>query len=156
MKGGASPLSGLLALLSALFLRAALSSLLGHDYPPFRSWDLTWALTGDIRCRLARRSAVRRPRFVPKLPRAGNLTRAARRMEGGRPLKRNSGVPTSGDTPVPVRRRLALLSALSRLLRAALCGFLRHSFLLGTGSSAVYRLSWVTTGGLSGPPSYEM
>ena len=156
VKGGREPPFGLLALLSALFLRAALSSLLGHDYPPFHSWDLTWALAGDIRCRLARRSGVRRPRFTPALPRAGFPTRAQAEGRRREAAQRKEGVPSTGDTPVPERRRLALLPALCRLLRATLCGFLRHSFLLGTGSSAVYRLSWVTTGGLSGPPSYEM
>src|SRR4029450_10457689 len=87
LKGGREPPFGLLALLSALFLRAALSSLLGHDYPPFHSWDLTWALAGDIRCRLARRSGVRRPRFVSVLPRAGFPPRAqaeGRRREAAR------------------------------------------------------------------------
>ena len=88
-----SPLSGRLALLSALFLRAALSSLLGHDYPPFHSWDLTWALAGDSRCRLARRCGFRRPRFIPVLPRAGFPTRAQaegrRRREAA--LKKRGG-----------------------------------------------------------------
>src|SRR5262245_12480656 len=88
LKGGRKPPFGLLALLSALFLRAALSSLLGHLYPPFRSWDLTWALAGDIRCRLARRSAVRRPRFVPD-SREPDSRRAPRggRKAGGRSKK---------------------------------------------------------------------
>ena len=84
------PVRRLLALLSALFLRAALSSLLGHDYPPFHLWDLTWALAGDIRCRLARRSAVRRPRFIsgPPASRIPDARGGGREEAGGRSKKR--------------------------------------------------------------------
>src|SRR4029453_9173546 len=80
---------GRLALLAALFLGAALSCLLGHLYPPFHSWDLTWALTGDNRCRLAPRPASG-ARASFRCSREPDSRRAPRggRKAGGRSKKR--------------------------------------------------------------------
>ena len=91
VKGGREPPFdvGRLALLAALFLRAALSSLLGHLYPPFHSWDLTWALTGGHPLPSGTSACVRRPRFIPG-SREPDSRRAPRggRKAGGRSKKR--------------------------------------------------------------------
>ena len=154
------PVDGGLPLLAALFLRPALGSLFSHcAYPPFHSWVLrglsphcsaaaVWHV--GLRCR--------RPRVCGLTPaRPGSAARRCRGRSGTREVRcKSGGGRRSGDTPAPFKRRLALLSALSRFLRAALCGFLRHYSSLEQAAQLLSGSRMVTTGGLSGPPSYEM
>ena len=132
-----------LPLLAALLLPALGCFLCHCAYPPFHSWDLLrWALTAlQRRGLLARRPAsVSAPRFFAN-------SRVAREV-----VHQKKGVSLL-DTPGPVGGRLALLPA---LFLAALRSLLRHYSSLERGSSASLPVTRVTTGGLSGPPSYKM
>jgi hypothetical protein len=129
-----------LPLLAALFL-PALSSFLCHFafIPPF-VWDsLRRAFTVSPRCCLSGTSAGRLPALHASLLRSRTLiarevgiSMAARMVRvfavpiGG---QKNRGCKVALHTPRSGRQRLALLAA---LFLAALCGFLRHAFLLGT------------------------